>query len=107
MGLSLYEQEVSIMMNREDSEMSIYVSDPAVMRRLSKLKAYRKTREHRNGGQIVAAEFVADKKLLVLRSKPLKIELSDEEKKRRAETLKRALSNSEAKTPSRARKTTT
>ena len=94
MGLTRYEMELHVMMNREEGTMEIYTSDPVYMRRLSKLKAYTKTREHRNGGQIVAMEFVADKKLLVLRSKPLKIELSDEEKKRRAETLKRTISKS-------------
>lgn len=94
MGLTLYEQETIINMNREDGEMIIYTADPNLMRRLSKLPAYKKVKEYRNGGKVIAADFKADKRLLFLRGKVLKIELSDEEKKRRAETLKRTLSNS-------------
>lgn len=81
MGLSLYEMEVSILMNRADDFMELYVSDPAVMRRLSKLKAYQKTREHRNGGEIVAMEFRAPKKLLTLRGKAVEAKpMTDEQK---------------------------
>lgn len=91
MGLSLYEMEVSILMNRADDFMELYVSDPAVMRRLSKLKAYQKTREHRNGGEIVAMEFRAPKKLLTLRGKAVEgRQMTDEQKAAAVERLKKA-----------------
>ena len=94
MGLSRYEQELHIMMNREDDTMEIYTSDPVYMRKLSKLKAYRKTREHRNGGEVVAMEFVADKKLFTLRGKPVEGRpMTEEQKAAAAERLKKAREN--------------
>lgn len=90
MGLTKYEMETIINMNLEDAEMIIYTANPALMRRLSKLPAYKKVKEYRNGGKIIAADFVADKRLLFLRSKVLKMELSDEEKARRTEKLLKA-----------------
>ena len=84
MGLTLYEQELHIMMNRAEDTMEIYTSDPVYMRKLSKLKAYRKTREHRNGGEVVAMEFVADKKLFTLRGKPVEAKPMTEEQKQAA-----------------------
>lgn len=92
MGLTLYEQETIINMNREDDEMLVYTADPALMRRLSKLAAYKKVKEYRNGGKVIAMDFTADKKLLFLRGKVLKMELSEEEKMKRAEKLKAARS---------------
>lgn len=86
----MYEQETIINMNREDGEMIVYTADPNLMRRLSKLPAYKKVKEYRNGGKVIAADFVADKRLLFLRSKVLKMELSDEEKARRTEKLLKA-----------------
>ncbi len=81
MGLTKYEMELHVMMNREEGTMEIYTSDPVYMRRLSKLKAYKKTREHRNGGEVVAMEFVADKKLFTLRGKPVEAKpMTDEQK---------------------------
>lgn len=91
MGLTLYEQELHIMMNRAEGTMEIYTSDPVYMRRLSKLKAYKKTREHRNGGEVVAMEFIADKKLLTLRGKAVEGRpMTDEQKAAAAERLKKA-----------------
>lgn len=91
MGLSRYEQELHIMMNREDDTMEIYTSDPVYMRRLSNLKAYRKTKEHRNGGEVVAMEFVANKKLLTLRGKAVEGRpMTDEQKAAAVERLRKA-----------------
>ena len=88
MGLTKYEMEVHVMWNRESDEAEIYTSDPSVMRKLSKLEAYHKTREHRNGGQIVALEFTCDKHLISFRSKRLTVELTDEERELRRERAK-------------------
>ena len=91
MGLSLYEQETIINMNREDGEMDIYTADPALMRRLSSIPAYTKTREDKQEGKVIAMTFKADKKLLTLRSERAKgRKLTDEEKAAAVERLKRA-----------------
>ena len=81
MGLSLYEQETIINLNREEGEMDIFTADPALMRRLSSLPAYRKTGERKQEGKVIAMTFRADKKLLTLRGERVKRrELTDEEK---------------------------
>lgn len=87
MGLSLYEQETIINMNNDEKEMDIYTASPALMRRLSSLPAYTKTGERKNGGQVVAMTFKADKKLLALRGKIFKKEYTEEQ---RAEMSARA-----------------
>ena len=80
MGLSLYEQETIINMNREDGEMDIYTADPALMRRLSSLPAYTKTREDRQEGKVIAMTFKADKRLLTLRGARKVVALTDEQR---------------------------
>lgn len=80
MGLSLYEQETIINLNREEGEMDIFTADPALMRRLSSLPAYRKTGERKQEGKVVAMTFRADKKLLTLRGARKVVELTDEKR---------------------------
>lgn len=81
MGLSLYEQETIINLNREEGEMDIFTADPSLMRRLSSLPAYKKTGERKQEGKVIAMTFRADKKLLTLRGERVKgRQLTDEEK---------------------------
>lgn len=90
MGLSLYEQETIINMNNDEKEMDIYTASPALMRRLSSLPAYTKTGERKNGGQVVAMTFKADKRLLTLRGDRVKRRaLTDEEKATARERMNR------------------
>ena len=90
MGLSLYEQETIINMNNDEKEMDIYTASPALMRRLSSLPAYTKTGERKNGGQVVAITFKADKRLLTLRGDRVKRRaLTDEEKAAARERMNR------------------
>ncbi len=74
------EKETVIQYDRESDAMRIYTSDPAMMARLSRLAAYKLTRERRNGGRVVAREFVADKHLLTLRAKRKADNLTPEQK---------------------------
>lgn len=67
MSLTLEEQETVITYDRAGDTMNIYTADPYMIARLRKQAAYEVVREHRQGGQVVAMEFEADKKLLTLR----------------------------------------
>lgn len=83
------EKETVIQYDRESDAMRIYTSDPAMMARLSRLAAYKLTRERRNGGKIVSLEFVADKHLLTLRAKRPASNMTDEQKRVARERLER------------------
>lgn len=88
MGLSFYEQETIINMNREEGEMDIFTADPALMRRLSSLPAYTKTGERKQEGKVIAMTFKASKKLLTLRGDRVKRRaMTDEEKEAARERL--------------------
>lgn len=67
--MTLIEQETVICFNRAEKEMTIYTANPATMRRLSKLAAYKKVGEGRQQGEVVSMTFTADKSLLTLRAK--------------------------------------
>ena len=88
MGLTRYEQETCINYNRDEDFMTVYTAGPALMRRLKKLPAYELVEVSKQDGKVIAMTFKADKKLVLLRSKILKVELSEEEKARRAALLK-------------------
>jgi len=88
MGLSRYEQETVINYNNDEATMRVYTADPALMRRLKSLPAYECIQEDRQDGKVIAMTFKASKKLVFLRSKELKVNLSEEEKAKRAERLR-------------------
>lgn len=97
MGLSFYEQETIINLNREEGEMDIFTADPSLMRRLSSLPAYKKTGERKQEGKVVAMTFRADKKLLTLRGERVKgRQLTDEEKAAARERLQKAKAEKKA-----------
>lgn len=89
-GLSLREQETIIAYDRESREMNIYTADAALLRRLIKLDAYELVREHRKDGQVIAADFKADKSLCFLRSKVLKRDLTEEQRAELADRLRKS-----------------
>ena len=82
------EQETVITWDRATSIMRIYTADPALMRRLDGLQSYTKTREHRQGGKVVAAEYEAEKRLLTLRSKAPASTMSEEQRAAARERMK-------------------
>ncbi len=89
MGLSLAEQETVITFDRAGDCMNVYTADPYLLARLSKQEAYTLVREHRQDGEVIAADFTADKKLLTLRTKRVKLELTEEQRAERRERGKR------------------
>lgn len=82
------EQETVITFDRASDEMNVYTADPNLMARLDKLDAYKKWREHRFEGKVIAADYRADKKLLTLRTKKLTRNMTDEQKKAASERMK-------------------
>ena len=78
MSIPTNEQETVVQYDRNGETMTIYTSDTTQMTRLDKI--YSRHKEHKQGGEIVAVEYVVDKKLLSYRSKRFKRVLSDEQR---------------------------
>lgn len=78
MGIPTNEQETVVQYDRNGDTMTIYTSDSTQMTRLDKI--YKRSREHRQAGEVVAVEYKADKRLLSYRSKIVKKSLTDEQR---------------------------
>ena len=87
MGAPISEQETVVQFDRDGETMNIYTSDSTIMTKLDKI--YKRTREHRADGQLYAAEYVVDKRLLSFRSKLTKRTMTEEEKAVLSERMKR------------------
>lgn len=93
MRLSRYEQEIIINFNAEDEETSLYTANPVWIRKMDKLleqnpEQFRLGRVERVKGEIVSKEYFFPKRFVTIRSKDVKRNLSDEEKKELAERLR-------------------
>jgi hypothetical protein len=88
MRLTLEEQETVITYDRAGDTMNIYTADPYMIARLRKQEAYEVVREHRQGGEVVAVDFRADKKLLTLRNKRPVSNMTEEQKAAASARLK-------------------
>ena len=82
------EQETVIKWDKSTNLLHIYTADPALMRRLDGLQSYTKTKEHRQGGKVIAAEYEAEKKLLTLRSKAPAVTMSEKQRAAARERLR-------------------
>lgn len=78
MSVPMSEQKTFVQYNRNGETMTIYTSDTTQMTRLDKI--YSRHKEHKQSGEVVAVEYVVDKKLLSYRSKRFKRVLSDEQR---------------------------
>lgn len=73
MGLSFEEQETVISYNRNSDKMNVYTADSFLMARLNKLKdIYKLVRVHKQDGEIVAADYEAEKRFCTLRRKDMR-----------------------------------
>lgn len=86
MAIPTDEQETVVQYDRNGDTMTIYTSDLTQMTRLDKI--YPRHKEHKNGGEVVAVEYVTDKGLLSYRSKRIKRNLTDEQRAANAARLK-------------------
>lgn len=81
------EQETIIRWDRAGDSMSVYTCDPALIRRLRGLPAYKLEKEYRQGGDVVACDFTADRRLLTLRSK--RATMTEEQREANRERLRK------------------
>ena len=89
MSIPTSEQETVVQYDRNGETMTVYTTDSTQITRLDKI--YQRHKEHKQAGEVVAVEYVVDKKLLrrkqssykkllSYRSKRVKPVLSDEQR---------------------------
>lgn len=93
MALSTEEQETVIRFDRNGDVAHIYTSDSTIMTKLDKI--YTRVNEHKSDGETVAVDYDVDKKLVSFRSKRMKRNLTDEQRKAISERMKRARASKE------------
>lgn len=86
MGIPTNEQETVVQYDRNGETMTVYTTDSTQITRLDKI--YQRHKEHKQAGEVVAVEYVVDKKLLSYRSKRVKRTLSDEQRAEMVARLK-------------------
>lgn len=89
MGLSKQEQEVVITKLGDKKEWSVYVSDLKYKRRMDKLGVQHYKTEIMEG-EVVGWFYKLDEKMISIRKKPNRRELTDEEKQEIAERFKKS-----------------
>lgn len=88
MTIPIDEQETVIQMDRNGDYARIYTTDALVIAKLDKI--YDRYKVHKNGRRIVGVEYRPAKKLISYRKGNRKLALSEDERKRRADSLKKA-----------------
>lgn len=81
------EQETVIQFDRNGTVCHVYTTDSTMMTKLD--KKYKRVKQDYVNGKPIAAYYEFDKRLLSFRSKVMKKNLSDEEKKKARERLDR------------------
>lgn len=84
-GLPAAEQECVITIDRETRRARIYASDTRYINKLDKL--YERVRVHRNCDGITAVEYELPEKLISFRSGVVKMNLTDEQRRKIGERL--------------------
>ena len=79
------EQETVIQFDRNGTVCHVYTTDPTMMTKLDKV--HKRVKQDYVNGKPIAAYYECDKRLLSFRSKVMKKNLSDEEKKKAREQL--------------------
>ena len=91
-SLSRYEQEVIINFNAEEETAELYTANPVWIRKMDKLveqnpEQFQEYRRERIDGKVISKSYRFPKRFVTIRSKDVKILLSDEQKKVIAERL--------------------
>lgn len=94
-GMTRQEQETIISFNAAEDTAELYTADPVYIRKLDKLvkgnpEQFKQRREETYQGEIVAKWYTFPKRFLSIRSKDVKRELTEEQRKELAERLKKA-----------------
>lgn len=92
-GMTRREQETIISFNAAEDTVELYTADPVYIRKLNKL-AEKNPEQFKPGqvencqGEIVARRYIFSKRFISIRSKDVKRELTEEQRKELAERLK-------------------
>lgn len=94
-GMTRQEQETIISFNAAENTAELYTADPVYIRKLDKLveknsEQFKSGRVETYQGEIVAKRYIFPKRFLSIRSKDVKRELTEEQRKELAERLKKA-----------------
>ena len=94
MGLSRIEQETIINFNAEEDLATVWAADPVWIRKFDKLvennpDEFKCTKEIKMDGTIVQKRYEMPKKLITIRSKTRKLDLSDEERQNISNRMRR------------------
>ena len=85
--LSVQEQEVHVCIDEETKVAKIYCSSPRWWKKLDKVAARKEV--HKQGRTVVAVEYELPEKYIKV-TKPRKLNLTDEQKAKLADNLKKA-----------------
>lgn len=85
MGLSRYEQEVTIGFNAEEDTAEIYTADPVWIRKLDKLvegnpEQFKPGSVEKYQGKVISKRYTFPKRFITIRSKDMKRDLTDEQR---------------------------
>ena len=92
-NLSRYEQEVIITFNAEEETAELYTANPVWIRKMDKLveqnpEQFQEYRRERMDGKVISKSYRFPKRFVTVRSKDKKIDLSDEQRKVLAESMR-------------------
>lgn len=92
-GMTRQEQETVISFNAAEDTAELYTADPVYIRKMDKLteknpEQFKLGRVETYQGEIVAKRYIFPKRFLSIRSKDVKRELTEEQRKELAERLK-------------------
>jgi len=92
MAVPTDEQETVVTYSRNDDKAVIYTTDSTVMTKLDKMGGvYKRVKESKESGVVVAVTYEAPKRLISFRSKIMRRNLTDEQRKALSERMKRTL----------------
>ncbi len=88
-----YEREVIIRFSDADSEASLYTANPVWIRKFDKLVAenpedFREVKKETYQGKVIAKDYTFPKRFLTVRSKDIKQNLTDEQRKAMSDRMK-------------------
>ena len=95
--LSKYERETIISFNEEETEAVLYTASPIMMRKMDKLvkkspDLFRELPEHRQylDGQLISTRYSFPKDLITIRSRKVKMDLTEEQRAKLRERFKKS-----------------
>lgn len=100
--LSKYEQETIISFNAAEDVANIYTADPAWIRKLDKLteqnpEQFALVKEETYQGTVVSKQYTLPKRFVSVRSKDIRMNLSEEQREERREKARQMVADRKAR----------